>query len=762
MHQDGNHSERPNSAAGLISRLRQRGVLRVAFSYAVIGWLLLQIGDVVLGPMGAPGWVMRALIVLVGSGFPVALTLAWYFNLTPSGIERDTLPEGTARPVVHGPRRYADVVIIGVLLVTVILLLARQEGWLEVDRGMPVIGVLPFTELGVAEAEAYFGDGLADTLTYKLGQLKQLMVLAPSSTFKFRGANQDLQEVGAKLGATALLQGTVRRAGGMLRVNARLVDMTSGQQLWSGSYDRAGTDLFAVQDEIATAVTDALQLVLSPEETRRVTHTQTTELSAYDAFLLGQSRVATRNGEALVEGADYFRQAIRIDPGYALAHAALAEALFLVTGYGEGRVAWQDVADEARAAADQAQALDPGLGEGYLAQAFAAMGDNDYGDGSAWPKEHIAALLQRAVELSPNNAIALKFYATYAASKQDGLAMLQRAAQLDPRSAIIRQNLGDNLVEAGDYAGALDAYMQAGQLVEPYFELAHGSIPVMLQFLAGETDQAARWARALYRAHPDRGSWILHLRALFGLGAWTEVQQLLDEPEPWLVAADDLVMLRTQAVLGLARNDCGEVGRALATLKRRVLPGTWSLPQAGTAPLILEPVLLAQALCETRAGQVEQAQQLLEPAMPELSQMQADNVAALALRSPVLLAALYKSTGQAESARQVLEGFLNTVRDSPPNGIGGLGFARFLALAVQGETGAALAELEAVAALGWSEDWWLLEALNFDPDVAAVTADPRFQAVNARLQERVQRMREDYLANPELPEDLRRRAGLEK
>jgi len=750
-----------NSAAGLLARLRQRGVLRVAFSYAVIGWLLLQIGDVVLGPLGAPGWVMRALIVLVGGGFPVALALAWYFNLTPSGIERDTLPEGTARPVVHGPRRYADVVIIGVLLVTVILLLARQEGWLEVDRGTPVIGVLPFTELGVAEAEAYFGDGLADTLTYKLGQLKQLMVLAPSSTFKFRGANQDLQEVGAKLGATALLQGTVRRAGGMLRVNARLVDMTSGQQLWSGSYDRAGSDLFAVQDEIATAVTDALQLVLSPEETGRVTHAQTTELSAYDAFLLGQARVATREGTALAEGADYFRQAIRIDPDYALAHAALAEALYLATTHGEGRLDWQNVADEARAAADQAQALDAGLGEGYLAQAFAAMGDNDFGDGSAWPKEHIAALLQRAVELSPNNATALKFYATFAASKQDGLAMLRRAAQLDPRSAIVRQNIGDSLAAAGDYAGALDSYLQAAQLVEPYFQLAHTSIPVMFQFLAGETDQAARWARALYRAHPDRESWILYLRALLGLGAWTEVQQLLDELVP-LAAPDDLVIVRVRAALGLAKNDCGEVGRALATLQRLVLPGTWSLQGAGPAPLILEPVLLAQALCETRAGQVEQAQQLLESAMPELAQMQAGNVTALALRSPVLLAALYKSTGQAEPARQALEGFLKTVSDAPMNNFDGVGFARFLALAVQGETAAALTELEAVAALGWSEDWWLLEALNFDPDVAKVTADPRFQSVNARLQERVRRMREDYLANPELPEDLRRRAGLGK
>jgi hypothetical protein len=151
LNQDANHSVGAHSAAGLIARLRQRGVLRVAFSYSVIAWLTLQIGDVVLEPMGAPGWVMRALIALVVTGFPVALALAWYFELTPAGIARDKQPEAADRPAVRGPRRYADVVIIGVLLVTVIMLLARQGGLLEIETGTPVIGVLPFTELGVVE-----------------------------------------------------------------------------------------------------------------------------------------------------------------------------------------------------------------------------------------------------------------------------------------------------------------------------------------------------------------------------------------------------------------------------------------------------------------------------------------------------------------------------------------------------------------------------------------------------------------------------------
>ncbi|HLF31920.1 MAG TPA: hypothetical protein VI566_12955, partial [Xanthomonadales bacterium] len=133
---------------GWMASLQRRGVLRVALSYAVIAWLTLQIGDVVLQPMGAPTWVMRALIVVVVAGFPSALLLAWYFELTPSGIQRDTLPEAAERPGVRGTRRYADLVIIGVLLITVMVLLARQGGLLQDEGGTPVVGVLPFTEIG--------------------------------------------------------------------------------------------------------------------------------------------------------------------------------------------------------------------------------------------------------------------------------------------------------------------------------------------------------------------------------------------------------------------------------------------------------------------------------------------------------------------------------------------------------------------------------------------------------------------------------------
>jgi TolB-like protein len=745
----------------LFEQLQRRGVLRVAISYAVIAWLLLQIGDVVLEPLDAPGWVMKALIVLVITGFPVSLLLAWFFELGPGGISVDHLPEGAQRPTVTGIRRYADVAIITVLLGVIVLLLARQGGLLKEEQGPPVIGVLPFTEQGVPEEEAYFGAGLADTLAYKLGQLRQILVLAPSSTREFVGGGQDLARIGALLGASALLEGTVRRAAGSLKVNARLVDIQSGQQLWSGSYDRAGADLFAVQDEIATAVTEALHLVLSPEDQGRVTQTLTESLSAYDLYLLGHSRLATRGSSKMHEAVEYFRQAVRADPAYALAHAGLAEALFLASVYySQAPVAWSTDRVEAQAAAAQAQLLDPVGGEGYLAQAFVAMADNNSGDGTAWPREYIASLLRKAVELSPNNATALKFYSDYVDDEDESLAMLKRAAQLDPRSAIIHMNLGDNLGRRGDREAALGHYLTTLSVSGGEFALSQMVLPFILQFDWGRVDDAARWSRLLHQTHPNRENAIGFIRALLGLGAWEEAQGIVDRPLVDL-PENDFVMLRQGMVLALAQNDCANVENKLARYEQKLAeidaPDPSKLPQY----VIMDPGKTAQALCRIRAGRMDDAHSLLAAAWPSLESLPVDSIAALALRTPVLLAAVYKAGGQAEDAQALLEGFLVAAAEVPATGMGGVGFSRFMALAVKGDSAAALAELESVAGMGWTADWWLLDALEFDPDYARVMGDPRFQKIRAGLGERVQQMRESYRANPNPPAEQLQRAGMQ-
>ena len=747
------------------TRLKRRGVLRVAMSYAVIAWLLLQIGDVVLGPLGAPGWVMRVLIVVVIAGFPVALAMAWFFEVGPAGITVDHLTEDAPRPTVRGIRRYTDVLIIGLLLCIIAVLLARQGGLFEDDQGRPVIGVLPFTELGVAEQDAYFGAGLADTLTYKLGQLKQLLVLAPSSTREFGGPGQDLARVGALLGATAILEGTVRRAAGGLRVNARLVDIQSGQQIWSGSYDRAGSDLFAVQDEIATAVTEALHLVLSPEEAGRVTHTLTENLSAYDAYLLGHARMATRSrsDREMVEAVEYFRRAVRLDPDYALAHAGLAEALYLAPGHSWGELNWDDVADEAKAAAAKAQAIDPRLGEGYLAQALTAMGDNEYGGSTAWPPEFVATLLRRAVELSPNSATAWKFHAAYTENQEESLSRIQVAARLDPRSGIILENLASNYLALGDVEAARHWYRRSMATATPFFPLAlQGLIDT---YAVDSLDMAARWGRVIGKPDlTDDFAWLHRFRSLLEIGAWDELSEVFasETPGPAPGRMPEL-WWANQARLERAR---GNLEAAAVHAERFLVEFVQKEPDFPDISALHGPpraVLDILALRDIQVGRPEEALQrynLLFPAMQDETWIGACD----AICGRTIKAAILKLLGESDRAEAELRDHLADLAAAGPPELRQARFIPFTIHAMLGETDAAIAALQAAveADLPWAWwGWWALGDGAFDPDYAAVLADPRYQAIYDGMQARLTAMRESYETNPELPESELQEAGLQ-
>ncbi len=225
--------------SGLLVRLRERGVLRVAASYAVIAWLALQIADVTFDPLGLPKWVMTSLIVAAILGFPVAIALAWFYEVGDQGVQLDTAPAGDVRPTVHGKRRYADLAIIGVLLVAVAVLLVRQS-----DIGKPpapanpAIAVLPFENLSGDPQQEYFSDGLAEEVLDRLGRVPGLKVIASSSSFSFKGKHQDAKTIASQLGVTTVLEGSVRRDGRKLKVNAKLIDGQTGFQLWSGSFDR--------------------------------------------------------------------------------------------------------------------------------------------------------------------------------------------------------------------------------------------------------------------------------------------------------------------------------------------------------------------------------------------------------------------------------------------------------------------------------------------------------------------------------------------
>jgi TolB-like protein len=430
-----------------MSQLRERGVLRVAASYAVIAWLALQIADVTLEPLGAPKWVLTALIIAAAIGFPIAIALAWFLEIGEQGVARDTAGEGVPRPTARGLRHYADAIVIGVLLVAVAVLLVRQS-----DLGRPkppeypAIAVLPFENLSGDPDQEYFSDGLAEETLDRLGRVPGLKVIARSSSFGFKGQGVDAKTIAEKLGVTTLLEGSVRRDGQRLKLTARLIEGATGQQIWSGSFDRELTDLFAVQAELAGAIVNAIVPAAkgSPVESAVA---PTTDLNAYDLYLAAKGQLVLRTPESIRKSVDLSEQAVRLDPNFARGQAQLANSLLFESMYSVESAPEQADALLRRAeiTVHKALALDPDLSEAYGAYANLLRTAGRPGAEEQY---------KRALELNPNNAATWHDYAVFLGNSTDrgdeSSRATERALELDPRQPSTWANHIGNLGGAHD------------------------------------------------------------------------------------------------------------------------------------------------------------------------------------------------------------------------------------------------------------------------------------------------------------------------
>jgi TolB-like protein len=437
---------------GLLHRLRERGVVRVAASYAVIAWLVLQIADVTLEPLGAPPWVMTALIIAAAAGFPIAIALAWFLEVGADGVHVDHAPAGVARPQARGLRHYVDVIVIGVLVIAVAVLLVRQS-----DLGKPkppanpAIAVLPFENLSGDPEQEYFAEGLAEETLDRLGRVPGLKVIARSSSFGFKGKDVDVQTIAGKLGVTTLLEGSVRRDGQRLRLSARLIDGATGEQIWSGSFDRQLTDVFAVQAELAGAIVNAIVPAAkgSPAEDPQA---PTSDLDAYDLYLAAKGQLVLRTPESIRKSLELSEQAVRLDPNFARAQAQLANSLLFRAMFRDDLQNPESAAllRRAESAVHKALALDPELSEAHGAYANFLRTTGRPGAEEQY---------QRALELNPNNAASWHDYAVFlsnvAGRHDDSQRAKERALGLDPRQPVTWAN---HLLSMG---GPRDARFQA-------------------------------------------------------------------------------------------------------------------------------------------------------------------------------------------------------------------------------------------------------------------------------------------------------------
>ncbi|MGD8636982.1 MAG: adenylyl cyclase, partial [Gammaproteobacteria bacterium] len=324
---------------GLLSELRRRNVFRVATVYLIASWLLIQVAETVFPALQLPEWTVTFVVVVLAILFPIAVIFAWAFELTPEGLKKTTEVEPKSS-ITSRTGQKINYLIIGILAVA-ILFLALTHGGLK-DDGVSAersatgtsaaqsIAVLPFVNMSDDEDNEFFSDGLSEELLNVLAQVEGLRVAARTSSFYFKDSNEDVRSIASKLGVDHLLEGSVRRSGDRIRVTAQLIKADDGFHLWSDTYDYTVDDVFRIQDEISLAVVDALKVNLLGKERERLTKRATTNVEAHNLYLRGRQFLHLRTLESIRQARKLFQQAVRMDPGYALAYSGLSDSIQLL------------------------------------------------------------------------------------------------------------------------------------------------------------------------------------------------------------------------------------------------------------------------------------------------------------------------------------------------------------------------------------------------------------------------------------------------
>jgi TolB-like protein/Tfp pilus assembly protein PilF len=438
----------------LFEELKRRRVFRSLGAYGVFAFALLQIIEPVMHGFHWPDAVLSWAVVLLAAGFPAVVGLAWIFDFNAGRIER-------VAPTAGLGRTRLALMLAGVGL----LCAAPGLAWYFAPRSTPAarpppsIAVLPFLNLGADKEQEYFADGLAEELLDLLAKVPGLRVAARTSSFSFKGKEVDLRTIGQQLNVTQVLEGSVRRSGDRLRITTQLINVADGYHLWSETYDRQVTELFAMQDEIATAVVVALKLTLLKIPDSRERRTAVPE--AYSHYLLGRRAFLRGSLDDFRSAAGSYQRAIDLDPGYAPAWAGLSAAVYAVAEEAESDQAIAAGFTRARVAAEKAVALGPDLPESFRARGYLRAL-------VAWDWPGAAADLERALALEPENPDALALVASLVLRPAGRLAeaevLLRRATALDPLNPRLWSSLGSTLLYQGQTAPGRDALNRSLQL----------------------------------------------------------------------------------------------------------------------------------------------------------------------------------------------------------------------------------------------------------------------------------------------------------
>jgi len=473
--------------SSFFSELKRRNVYKVAVAYIVAGWALSQGIAQVFPVFDIPNWAIRLIVLLIILGLPIAMILAWMFELTPEGVKRtetaDAMP-GVARRKKHA---WIYIVVIGALFSIGLFFLggymARNSHASSNELASKSIAVLPFDNFSRDPDNVYFAEGVQDEILTRLAKVADLKVISRTSTQHFKSTPENLSQIAKQLGVTNILEGSVQKAKDQVRVNVQLINALTDAHLWAETYDRKLTDIFSVETDIAKTIADTLQAKLTGSEQTAISNKPTENPEAYELYLKGRFFWNKRTGQDLKTACDYFQQAIAADPQYATAYAGLAESYLLIPLFGAGFP--QEYFPKAKAAAQRAIELEETSAEAHTALGLLfCFSDANFAESE---KE-----FKRAIALNPNYATAHHWFGNallVALGRFDeAISENRRAVELDPLSLIINADLGSTFMMARRYDQAI-AQLQRTLTLDNKFGYALWNLGAAL-YLKGDTAAA--------------------------------------------------------------------------------------------------------------------------------------------------------------------------------------------------------------------------------------------------------------------------------
>jgi len=693
--------------------LKRRNVVRVAVAYAVIAWLLLQLGDVVLNNIAAPSWVFQVILLLLVIGLPIALIFAWAFELTPEGLKKERDVD-RSESITHITGRKLNFTIIAVLAAALVLSLylnfngddaADTADEVSNSDMSPSIAVLPFTNRSANDADAFFVDGMHDDLLTQLAKISALKVISRTSVMQYRDTLKTMRVIGDELGVSTLLEGGVQRSGDRIRINVQLIDAKTDEHLWAETYNRQLTadNIFEIQEQIASEIAAALNTALSPDDKKRLALRPTDNIEAYEAYVIGRQKLANRILADVRFAADQFKRSIGLDPEFVLAYVGLAESYMVLNSQGD--LSKQEMLRRVRPLVSKAHDLDDQIGEVYNVMASLAEYDGDIAGAEAY--------YRKSIELSPGYATSRQWLglllSNFTGRYEESAEIYRHAIEVDPMAAVIRSNYGAALAFLGRMDESIeqllkvveltpnhpDAYEIIGDILlfdrrDPvaamhWYQKATSIDPTdaaypALAFLAvGDLQSAEEWIRPIRTLYPNEsGALMRHIQLEWVLGHHDSVADLTAEAMQF--SRDTLFV---QVPLYFYRND-------------RILK-----------------------------GQPEQAHEKYIEAFPELTV--SPTIHATNIEAAVDLVLVLQEMGKTDDAGLLIDTAVSFLASSPNPGFLSWDMLLTELHAMNGDKKSALESLRRAIETDWNGYWW--DSPDQNPNLKLLHGDPAYVAM---------------------------------